>query len=147
MNNYFNEKSFQSIDPKGRLLLPKEVRSAVKISKGDILYLLPNLTAPAYLEIRTRKQWNAYLNSLRSGDGGADKKDSFRYAMMAKEEMKVDGTGRVLIPTRIRVTCQLDGQVAVINMDSYIEVWNRGNVEQRYADMIRAFKETNDRMF
>jgi hypothetical protein len=37
--------------------------------------------------------------------------------------------------------------VAVVDMDDYIEIWARENIEQKYSDMVRAFKELNDRMF
>ena len=147
MFNHLNEKSFHTVDPKGRLLLPKDVRQTFKIKKGDTLYMVPNLADPPYLEIRTARQWEDYRRSLRDEEAGEKKKDSFRYAMMLSGKGVVDGQGRVLIPQRMRETCKLDGTVAVINMDLYTEVWCRENVEKKYADMLRAFKETNDRMF
>jgi AbrB family looped-hinge helix DNA binding protein len=145
--NHFNEKSLHSIDPKGRLLLPKEVRDGLKIKKGDTLHLIPNLADPPYLEIRTAKQWQDYLEGLRRETSGEQKKDSFRYAMMIKDSAVVDGQGRFMIPNRIREVCKLDGTVAVIDMGVYVEVWCKEHVERKYADMIRAFKDTNDRMF
>ena len=147
MINHFNEKSLHSIDPKGRLLLPKELRQAFKIRKGDVLFLVPNLSDPPYLEIRTGRQWEEYRQNLRREPSGEQKKDTFRYAMMIKETAVVDGQGRFMIPNRIRDTCRLNGTVAVINMDSYGEVWCKDHMEKKYADMIRAFKQINDRMF
>jgi len=147
MINHFNEKSLHTIDNKGRLLLPKEIRQANKIKKGDVLYLVPNLSDPPYLEVRTAKQWNAYRESLRHESSGEQKKDTFRYAMMIKETAVIDGQGRFMIPSRIREACRLNGTVAVIDMDVYVEVWCREHVEKKYSDMVRAFKETNDRMF
>ena len=145
--SHFNEKSLHSIDPKGRLLLPKDVRDALKIKKGDSLYLIPNMADPPYLEIRTAKQWGEYLDGLRRETSGEQKKDTFRYAMMIKETALVDGQGRFMIPNRIREACKLDGAVAVIDMGVYVEVWCKEHMERKYTDMVRAFKETNDRMF
>jgi DNA-binding transcriptional regulator/RsmH inhibitor MraZ len=147
MINHFNEKSLHAVDSKGRLLLPKEVRQAFKIKKGDVLYLVPNLSDPPYLEIRTATQWDEYRQSLRRGTSGEQKKDTYRYAMMIKETALVDGQGRFMIPSRVRETCRLDGIVAVVDMDVYIEVWRKSHMEKKYADMVRAFKETNDRLF
>jgi division/cell wall cluster transcriptional repressor MraZ len=147
MINHFNEKSLHAVDSKGRLLLPKELREAFKIKKGDVLYLVPNLSDPPYLEIRTAPQWKEYRQSLRSGASGEHKKDTYRYAMMIKETAVVDGQGRFMIPGRIRETCRLEGDVAVVDMDIYIEVWRKSHVEKKYQDMVRAFKETNDRLF
>ena len=78
---------------------------------------------------------------------GEEKKDTYRYAMMIKETAVVDGQGRFMIPSRIRETCSLDGVVAVVDMDIYIEVWRKSHMEKKYQDMVRAFKKTNDRLF
>ena len=147
MIDYFNEKDLHTIDPKGRLLLPREIRDAFKIKKANVLYLIPNLSEPPYLEIRTESQWRKYCDTLRQQESSEKKKDSFRYAMMLKERVTVDGGGRIVIPTRIRDKCGLDGSVAVVNMDIYIEVWSQKHMEQKYNDMIRAFREANDRAF
>jgi division/cell wall cluster transcriptional repressor MraZ len=147
MLNHFNEKSLHAIDGKGRLLLPKEVRDGLDIKQGDVLFLIPNLADPPYLEIRTAQQWERYRKSLRRESSGEQKKDTFRYAMMIKETAIVDGQGRFMIPNRIRETCHLDGTVAVVDMDIYVEVWCKAHMAKKYADMVRAFKETNDRMF
>ncbi|UCH83427.1 MAG: hypothetical protein JSW50_13360 [Candidatus Latescibacterota bacterium] len=147
MKNYFNEKNLHSFDSKGRILLPKEIRAHYEIKKGDILYLVPNLAGTAYLEIRTAEAWSRYYASLRRQDSGEKKKDTFRYAMMLKETATVDGQGRVLIPQGIRDACELNKTVAIVNMDIYIEVWSKENMEQKYVEMVRAFKELNDRMF
>ena len=147
MLNYFNEKSFLSTDPKGRLLLPKEVRSDLKIKKGDLLYLIPNLTDLPYLEIRTKRQWVDYIRSLREQEASQDKKDSIRYAKMFKETATVDGQGRILLPQNVRDFCNLNGAVTVVDMEIYVEVWCKENIMKRYADLVRAFKNANDRTF
>jgi len=147
MSNYFNEKALHSVDPKGRLLLPKDIRESYKIRKGQVLHLVPNLSSPPYLEIRTPDQWNHYRETLMQQLAGEQKKDSVRYAMMLAETVTVDGQGRIVLPQRIRDACNLDGMVAVINMQLYVEVWCKAHMDQRYADMVRAFKEANDRLF
>jgi division/cell wall cluster transcriptional repressor MraZ len=147
MTNYFNERSLHTIDGKGRLLLPRDIRGTFKIKKGDLLHLVPNLADPPYVEIRTEAEWKGYCESLRHQQSGEKKKDTFRYAMMLMETAKVDGQGRILVPQRIREMCRLDKTVAVINMGLYFEVWCKDHIAKRYADMVRAFKETNDRMF
>ena len=67
--------------------------------------------------------------------------------MMLKETVTVDGQGRILIPQGIREACELGQTVAVVNMDIYIEVWSKEQMDQKYDKMVRAFKELNDRMF
>jgi MraZ protein len=145
--NAFNEKYIHTLDPKSRLLLPLEIRKQFKIRKGDHLYLIPNLSEPEYLEIRTEAQWQSYQEEFSQQDSNQQKKDFLRYAMMFQERVTVDGQGRFIIPQRIRDLCKLEDTVAVINMRSYAEVWNKTHVERKYADMVRAFKDMNDRLF
>lgn len=147
MINYFSDKSFQVTDPKGRLVLPKDVRDAFKIKKGDMLYLLPNLSDPPYLEVRTLKQWEQYRESLKQEESSEKKKDAIRYAKMFKAEVTVDGQGRILIPQALRDACKLDGTVAVVDMEIYIEIWCKAHVELKLKDMVQAFKDASDRTF
>lgn len=141
------DKARHTLDPKGRLLLPKELRDSFKIKRSDVLYLLPSLSDPSYLEIRTAKQWEVYRRSLKQGEPGEQKKDSFRYAMVIKDTSTVDGQGRIVVPQRIRDACGLDGSVAIIDMEEYIEVWSEASFHKKYNDLVRAFKERNDKTF
>jgi MraZ protein len=145
--NAFNDKYIFQLDPKSRLRLPLEIRQQFKIRKGDRLYLVPNLSDPEYLEIRTESQWQSYHQEFAKQESNDQKKDFIRYAMMFQERVTVDGQGRFVISQRIRDLCKLEDEVAVINMQSYAEIWNTSHVERKYADMVRAFKEINDRLY
>ena len=145
--NSFNDKYLHSLDSKSRLLLPKDIRETFKIKKGDSLYLIPNLSSPEYLELRTEAQWTAYQEDFSKQESNDQKKDFLRYAMMFQEKVTVDGQGRIIVSQRIRELCKLDGTVAVINMSSYTEVWNKSHMEQKYKEMIKAYKEINHRLF
>ncbi len=147
MINYFNEKNLHLVDSKGRILLPRDVREHHKLKKGDVLHCVPSLTNPAYIEIRTEAQWKRYRESLRGAEQGEAKKDSFRYTNLFKDTCTLDGQGRVLVPQRIRELCNVTDSVAVVDMEDYIEVWAKDNIAQKYADMVRAFKQLNDRIF
>lgn len=147
MNTYFNEKNLHAIDPKGRVLLPRDVRDHHELKKGDVLVCVPSVTNPAYVEVRTEAQWKKYRASLRRTEPGEEKKHTFRVADLSKDTVTLDGQGRVMIPQWIRDVCGIKSSVAVVDMDEYIEVWARENIEQHYAEMVRAFKERNDQLF
>jgi MraZ protein len=145
--NYFNDKYLHSIDQKGRLLLPRDIRDHFEIKKGDTLYLIPNSSEPPYLEIRTEAQWESYCESLMQQESNVKKKDFLRYARISQESVTMDGQGRLIIPQRLRDQCKLTKSVAVINMDRFIEVWDKSHVEARYHEMMKAFRELNDLLF
>jgi division/cell wall cluster transcriptional repressor MraZ len=145
--NYFNEKYLCTLDHKARLLLPLDIRQQFKVRRSDILYLIPNTSDPEYLEIRTISQWQSYQQKLLEQEPNVQKKDFLRYTMMLHERVAIDGQGRVVISERLRKLCKLDGTVAVINMQTYVEVWNTAHMERRYADLVRAYRELSDRLF
>lgn len=148
MNNYFNEKDLHSIDLKGRLLVPKDVRDKHRLKKGDVLYFTPNVSGALYAEIRTHAQWKTHREQLLiASEEGETKKEALRYADYFTQAATIDGQGRMSIPERVRGMCSLGGFVAIVDMEEHIEVWAKESIEQKYADMVRAFKEMNDRIF
>ena len=145
--NRFNDKYLHNIDGRGRLLLSGDVRTRLKMKKGDTLHILPNLGHPPYMEIRTASQWSQYRDKILAQASSEQKRNFLRFVKLMCEVVTMDGHGRVVLPQRIRDLCELSGQVAVINMDLYVEVWDKSNVDKKYPDMVKAFQEINDLLF
>jgi DNA-binding transcriptional regulator/RsmH inhibitor MraZ len=143
----FNDKYLHSIDAKGRLQLSRPIRGQFRLKKGDRLHLLPNLDNPPFLEIRTEKQWQEYQTLFMSQAPGGLKRDFVRFVELSKETVVADAQGRIIIPKRLRELCGLEDEVAVINMNTCVEVWNKENVKRKYADLVRAFKDINNSLF
>jgi MraZ protein len=147
VNTYFNEKNLHTVDVKGRVILAKEIRDHHGIKKGDVLYCVPSLENPTYVEIRTETQWARYFEALGKADEGEEKKLSFRFARLAHVTATVDAQGRISIPQQIRESCRIADTVAVVDMDKHIEIWAKEHIDQKYEEMVRAFKKLNDKMF
>ncbi len=147
MNNYFNEKDLHSIDLKGRVLVPRDIREKHHFKKGDVLHFTPNISGATYIEVRTDAQWKKHREQLLVAEGGETKKDSFRYAGFYSATATIDGQGRMFIPQKVRDMCNLGESVAIVDMEEHIELWAKESIEQKFADMVRAFKEINDQVF
>jgi MraZ protein len=145
--NRFNDSYLHSIDQRGRLQLPKDVRFGFKIKKGDTLFLFPNPNVPRILEVRTKSQWDSYLKEVMALPASRSKREFLRLVRLTHEPVTADGQGRIVVPQRIREDCGFEGEVVVINMETYAEVWNRSAVEQKYPDMLTAFNDINDQLF
>lgn len=152
----FNDKYLHTIDQRGRLQLPRDFRTVHKVKKGDVFHLLPNPNNPdllpdppnpPFLEVRTKVQWEEYQNRLMAQESSEGKRDIFRLIQMDHVEVTADGQGRFVIPPRLRDACAFDSEVAVINMASFVEVWNKEAVQQKYNDMLKAFNEINNQLF
>jgi DNA-binding transcriptional regulator/RsmH inhibitor MraZ len=143
----FNDKYLHSMDVKGRLQLSRDIRATFKLKKGDTLHLLPNLDNPPFLEIRTGQQWKAYQERFMGQASGTLKRDFVRFVELSKETVVADAQGRISVPRRLRELCKLDGEVAIINLGSFVEVWNKDYVGQKYTDLVRAFNDFNNSLF
>jgi division/cell wall cluster transcriptional repressor MraZ len=147
MQAAFGEKHVHVIDPKGRLQLARAVRDQLKLKKGDTLHLLPNVADPPFLEIRTAAQWDEYQRRFLSQAPGELKRDFVRFIQLHRETVVSDAQGRLIIPKGLRERCQLDGTVVVIHMTSCLEVWSPKQIERRYTDMAKAFRDINNTFF
>jgi division/cell wall cluster transcriptional repressor MraZ len=143
----FNDKYLQSIDQRGRLQLPRDVRNGFKIKKGDTLYLFANPNVPISLEIRTKAQCDAYLKKALDLPASRDKREFLRMLRLGHEQVLTDGQGRFVLPQRLRHECDFDSEVVIINMEHFVEVWKKESVEQKFNNMLRAFNDINDQLF
>lgn len=143
----FNEKYLHALDAKGRLQLSRDIRSRFKLKKGDTLHLLPNLDNPPFLEIRTSQQWKDYEQRFMSQAPSNLKRDFVRFVELSKETVVADAQGRISIPRRLRELCALSDEVAVVNLNTVVEVWNKDYVAQKYTDLVKAFKDINNTLF
>lgn len=143
----FNDKYLHVLDQKGRLQLSKDIRAGIKLKKGEAVHLLPNPNNPPYLEIRTQAQWEKYHALVMQQPPSEGKRDVLRFIRLMHEKVTADGQGRITVPQRLRDFCGLNREVAVIDMESYVEVWDKNCVEQKYNDMRRAFNDINDQLF
>ena len=145
--NYFDDKYLHSIDQRGRLQLPKDVRTGGKLKKGDPLFVFINPNAPRVLEVRTKGQWQDYQKQVEALPPSNAKREFYRLIRLSTVEVTADGQGRVVIPQTIRERCGFEQEVVVVNMGTYVEIWNRKDVEQKYNYMLRSFNEINDQLF
>src|SRR5438067_10406791 len=108
------------LDEKGRLAIPARYRSGVQegmvVTRGTdrCLYIFP------------MSNWQgiaARLDALPMGDPNA--RNLRRAAFAAAEPAELDKQGRVVVSERLRNYAGLTGNVAVVGMNSYIEVWDQ----------------------
>jgi|SwirhisoilCB3_FD_contig_101_400186_length_2019_multi_4_in_0_out_0_3 MraZ protein len=109
------------LDEKGRVAIPARFRSDLQegmvITRGTdrCLYIFP-LSAWAGIAAR--------LEALPMGDPNA--RNLRRAAFAAAEPADLDKQGRVVLSERLRQYANLESNVAVVGMNSYIEVWDQG---------------------
>ena len=112
-----------TIDEKGRLKIPTVFRTEIEDSWGSDFYVT-SLTGdsvrvyplPVWQEIEERL---AKLPSFNS-----TKKKFLDRANYYGQLTAMDKSGRILIPTLLRDSARMTGEVAVLGYLNYLDIWN-----------------------
>jgi MraZ protein len=128
-----------TIDEKGRLKIPSTFRAYIEESWGSDFYVtsLSGESAliyplPIWQEIEERL---AKLPSLNP-----TKKKFLDRTNFYGQVTSADKSGRILIPTLLRESAQMAGEVAVLGYLDRLEVWN----QKRFLDRIKEQEFTNE---
>lgn len=128
-----------TIDEKGRLKIPSIFRAYIEESWGSDFYVtsLSGESAliyplPIWQEIEERL---AKLPSLNP-----TKKKFLDRTNFYGQVTSADKSGRILIPTLLRESAQMAGEVAVLGYLDRLEVWN----QKRFLDRIKEQEFTNE---
>jgi len=108
-----------SVDNKGRVAVPARFRD--KLS-GELIITRGN---DRCLYLFTQESWEPLaekLNALPTGD--ADARNMRRAIFSAAEPVELDKRGRIIIPDHLRQYASINGNVAVIGVGNYIEIWD-----------------------
>lgn len=117
------------MDSKGRLKIPAAFKSILDETYGPDFYITSlNGQSVRVYPMSAWKEFEAKLAALPSMNKSRQKLlDRTNYWGQAE---KMDGQGRILIPSMLRETAEMKGEVAVMGYLNYLEVWNL----QRYRD-------------
>jgi len=108
------------LDEKGRLAIPARFRADLQggmvLTRGNdrCLNLFPEAR---WAEIAAR------LDALPMGDPNA--RNLRRAAFAAAEPVELDKQGRIVVSERLRQYAGITGSVAVVGMNSYLELWDQ----------------------
>lgn len=129
----FRGSTVATIDEKGRLKVPTDFRRAleerfgveffVTSVAGDHALIYP---LPVWEEIESR------LAGLPSTDRVKD-----RYLERVSyygQQVRLDGQGRLLLPSILRSAAEMSGEVVVSARIDHLVVWNRERFEARLAE-------------
>jgi MraZ protein len=127
------------IDDKGRLKIPSQFRAHIEEQYGPHLFVT-SLTGD-YVRIYPLVVWEGIEARLAGMPTTHPTRlkflDIVNYYGQATE---LDGQGRVLVPPRLRETAAINGEVDVLGVLSYLDVWNH----ERFATRIAANRLTDE---
>jgi len=120
-----------AIDEKGRLTIPARFREAL----ANGAYVLQGfdhnlivLDSPSFESIYAR------VNQMSMTDPTA--RQLKRFIFSTAERVEIDRAGRMLLPSFLRDSAQLDGSAVVVGVGDYLEIWSP-EVWARQKDLLQ----------
>lgn len=131
----FTDAHERTIDAKGRLQIPSQVRDALE-SAGQrrILYLVPG-TRSGTLALYPAAEFDQMAQHMDNAPVPDDDALTFQqlfYSMASRLEM--DKQGRVLLPDRILKRAGIGTEVMLAGAGNHLDLWNRAVYEEFVED-------------
>lgn len=127
----------RTIDPKGRLILPREFRDefagGLVVTKGldKCLLLYP------------MKEWERIVSRVNEMPEGSEATRRFtRLFFSSAGQLIPDGQGRILIPPHLRDMARLKKEVVVVGLSNKAEVWNEDNWREYGENSSEQFEQS-----
>ena len=119
----FSGTSNQTIDSKGRIILPSKFREEL----GDTVYVTSGFEN--CVQILSSQQFDRLREQIRALP--ADKALSLQYILISPAtEVSVSSQGRVMISQKLREDASLTKDIVVVGMDTRIEIWDKDTFEE-----------------
>ena len=111
-----------SVDPKGRLAIPAEVRSSLdSATHGDALIVAPGPNGCLWLwPEKTFERLAAALGGSLVGDEDLMAFERLVFSKAAR--MSIDGAGRVRLPQRLLTEFEIESEVMVLGVRDHLEL-------------------------
>jgi len=118
------------VDEKGRLKVPSVFRAAIEPEYGADFFVT-SLRGDS-VQLYPMQVWAELEQRLCNSSIVEPRVRRLRYAFnYYGQPASLDAQGRLLIHPLLRDHAQVRGEVAVLGQQNFLEVWNRGRLEER----------------
>lgn len=129
----FNSQYECKLDPKGRLVLPSKIKSAIPEANGTTLML--RMAEDKCLALYPMVEFKKLENQIKAlSINNPEQRKLQRAFFITSVDVELDNSGRLLIPKLYQTYAGLEKEVIVVGMGSRIEIWNPENYLNNIID-------------
>jgi MraZ protein len=126
------------VDDKGRVKIPAAFLEALR-EYGNKFYVTSE--NGDYVRVYPMKTWNEIEEKLaRLSSHNRTKQKFLTRTNYYGQVVELDGQGRILVPSILRESAQMRGDVDVLGNLNYLQIWNH----TRFLDNLKASPITDD---
>jgi len=119
----FRGRTDQTIDSKGRIILPVKFREILQ-KKYDSTLVVTNFDT--FLIAYPTEEWITMEDKIKKMPSGNRQVRAFkRFIISGATECSVDKQGRILIPPSLKTYAQLEHEIVTAGQIDHFEIWNR----------------------
>jgi len=129
------------IDKKGRIAIPAEFRRALDVETFSGVVCVPSLSGP-YIDcggVDLLQRFQSMIDALDPYD--PDREDLEIAIMGRARKLTFDSDGRIILPQILRDHMGVDGEASFVGRGSFFQLWNTGDMEERFAQAEARAKE------
>lgn len=121
----FSGKYYNTVDPKGRIIIPAPFRDIITSNYNPKLYIT-NALFENSLCLYPTEEWNKLQEQVRSKPRSDEAIQYYlRRVIASAVETEMDKQGRVLVPVALREDAKINSNVVVVGQIERIELWDR----------------------
>lgn len=120
-----------TIDKKGRVAIPVQLRRAVGAEARDTFVVVPG--PDGSLDLYPTDEWRRYEETLRSLPPGDPRVRKFRRMLLVSAaEVQLDEQGRIVLPAALMETAGLEkeNQALIFGAMDHIEIWHPARFQE-----------------
>lgn len=129
-----------TVDPKGRVMLPVQLRNALRVAGTNQLVAVANEGDKGGLSLFTQQHYRSMLDrKLQTIDPFSPHSPGLlflRAIISTNHTLTIDGNGRVLLSSRLRELADLGVRVFMFSVGSWFEIWNIDRWRDRHPQLV-----------
>ena len=127
-----------TLDPKGRLTLPVQLREELARESVDRLV---GIAAQGSLWLFTPEDYRTIIKGRVKGMDPFSPKTALylRAVVSTNQTLPIDGAGRILVPAHLRELAGLERDVVIFSSLDWIEVWDRSRWEAQFSRALQSW--------